>query len=198
MRDRLVLIAFGVAGLLLIAVALAVVLRSRPETPSNGVEAPANAAGGPETPENAAGGGPDVQLSGVELTIKEEGEVVWRASFGGEIEMDEEQKLASATEVLWEFEGKGFKGLTLEAPLMRAAWDDKLLTFSGGIAIEGEGGTLRFSCETAEYQFDTHKIIGRGDVRFQRGNYYGRAQEVVVDNDRKTVRLKRGSLTLRE
>ncbi len=194
MRDRLGLIVFGIAGLLLIAVALAVVLRSRPETPSNGVEA----AGGPETLANAAGDGPDVQLSGVALTIKEEGEVVWRASFGGEVEMDEEQKLASATEVLWEFEGKGFKGLTLEAPLMRAAWDEKRLTFSGGIVIEGEDGTLRFSCSTAEYEFDTHKIIGRGDVRFQRGNYYGRAQEVVVDNDRKTVRLKRGSLTLRE
>ena len=198
MRDRLVWIAFGVAGLLLIAVAIVVVLRSRPEPPPNDVETPGNAATDAGTPANTAGGDPDVQLSGVALTIKEEGEVVWRASFGGEIEMDEEQKLASATEVLWEFEGKGFEGLTLEAPLMRAAWDERLLTFSGGIAIEGEDGTLRFSCETAEYQFDTHKIIGRGDVRFQRGNYYGRAQEVVVDNDRKIIRLKRGSLTLRQ
>ncbi len=198
MRDRLGLIALILAGLLLMAVVALVVLRSRPAPPTgpNGAGTPANA--GPATPANTAGGDQDVQLSGVSLTIKEQGEVVWRASFGGEVEMNPDQKLASATEVLWEFQGTGFKGLTLKSPLMRAGWDEKRLTFTGGILIEGENGTLRFSCDTAEYQFGTHKIIGRGDVRFQRGNYYGRAEEVVVDNDRKTVRLKRGSLTLRE
>jgi|LSQX01.3.fsa_nt_gb hypothetical protein len=194
MRERLVPIALGVIGVLLLAVVVLLVLRSRPDGPEtgpDGAEAPANAAA-----ENGeAGGESDVQLSDVSVTISEEGEVVWRASFGGEVEMDEQQQLASATDVLWEFQGEGFEGLTLKAPLMRASWEDQRLSFSGGIAIEGEGGKLKFSAKTAEYQFSTQKVIGRGDVRFQRGNYFGRAEEVVVDNKQKTVRLKRGTLT---
>lgn len=195
MRDRLGLIALIIAAILLLAVVALVVSRSRPEPPVTG-PTPANAAPGPDTAENAAGSDQDVRLSDVSLTVKEEGEVVWRAAFGGEVEMYSDRKVASATDVLWEFQGRGFSDLTLKAPLMRAAWDERRLTFSGGVLIESEGGRLRFSCDNAEYQFDTHKVIGRGDVRFQRGNYYGRSQEVVVDNDRKIVRLKRGSLSL--
>lgn len=195
MRDRLGMIILAVAAVLLVGIVLLVVLRSRPQPPANGElpPTPVNevAPDGEQAPEDE----PDIEVSGTELTIEEEGEVVWRASFGGEIELNEENNVARATEVTWEFEGEGFEGLTLEAPLMRADWNEGRLYFSEGIAIEGEGGELQFTAETAVYQFDTHKIIGRGDVRFRRGNFYGRAEEVVVDNDRKTVRLKRGSLT---
>lgn len=202
MRQRLGLIALVLAGLLLVGVIVLVTITG---TPDREPEGPAS----PDTPANAAGGadngeaddGVDVtgmQVSGTELTIREEGKVIWRASFGGEIELDEDQNVARATDVKWEFEGEGFEGLSLEAPLMRADWDERRLHFSHGIVIEAEGGNLRFSANTAEYQFDTKKVIGRGDVRFQRGSFYGRAEEVVVDNRRKTVRLKRGTLTRRQ
>lgn len=199
MRERLGVIALILAGLLLVGVVLFIATSGGPENGENGGEPPppANTADG-EDDSGEENGDPDVQISGTELTIREEGEIVWHASFGGEIELDENQNVARATDVVWQFEGQGFEGLTLEAPLMRADWNEQRLHFSEGIVIEGEDGRLRFSANTAEYQFDTKKIIGRGDVRFQRGNFYGRAEEVVVDNNSKIVRLKRGSLTRRQ
>ncbi|MGI5819617.1 MAG: hypothetical protein ACOX9R_16150 [Armatimonadota bacterium] len=201
MRDRLGLIVLGIAGLLLVAVIVLVLLSGGREEPDEGLEPvgpPVDGIAEDDDEPDGTGDVSDIEVSGTELTIREEGEVVWRASFGGEIELDEQQNVARATDVLWEFEGAGFEGLTLRAPLMRAAWDERRLHFSEGIVIEGEGGRLRFSSNTAEYQFDTKKVIGRGDVRFQRGSFYGRAEEVVVDNQLKVVRLKRGSLTRRQ
>jgi len=202
MTERRGLIVLIIAGLLLVGVIVLVVTNGPSTDGEDGAgpaTAPTNTAGG-----EAAGGGeegPDVsgvKVSGTEITIREEGEVVWHASFGGEIELDENQNVARATDVLWEFMGQGFKDLTLKAPLMQADWNEQRLHFSEGVVIEAEGGDLRFSANTAEYQFDTKKIIGRGDVRFQRGNFYGRAEEVVVDNQRRVVKLKRGSLTRRQ
>lgn len=199
MTERRGLIVLAIAGLLLVGVVV-LVLVTRPTEPApNDVEPPPPPINGvdEDEPDDAVGIS-EIEVSGTQLTIREEGEVVWRASFGGEIELDENQNVARATDVVWEFVGPGFDDLTLEAPLMRASWDERRLRFSEGIMITGEGGQLRFSARTAEYQFDTKKVIGRGDVRFQRGNFYGRAEEVVVDNQQRVVRLKRGSLTRRE
>ncbi len=195
MRDRLATIVLTAAATILIGVIVVVVLRNRPDTPTNaaGPEPPANAVS--EDVEQPPGDEPDIQVSGTELTIEEEGEVIWRASFGGEIDLNEQRNVARATDVTWQFEGRGFTGLTLTAPVMRADWNQGRLYFSDGIVVEGDTERLRFSAEKAEYQFDTHKVIGRGNVRFQRGSFSGRAEEVVVDNDRRIVRLKRGSLT---
>ena len=203
MRERLGVIALGIAGLLLVGVVLLVIVSGRSGESPDGAEPPtppANTADGGESGGEGDRGEqtPDVQVSGTELTIREEGEVVWHAAFGGEIELDEKNNVASATDVTWEFKGQGFKGLTLEAPMMRANWSEGRLRFSDGIVIVAEERNLRFSADTAVYQFDTKKVIGRGNVRFQRGNFYGRAEEVVVDNRRRTIRLKRGTLTRRQ
>jgi hypothetical protein len=201
MRDRLGTIVLVAAAVLLLGVALLVILRGQPEPSPEDAEPPPavndlaeDGEDGEKQPEEETG----IQISGTELTIREEGEVIWRASFGGEIELDKDNRVAQATDVLWEFEGQGFQGLTLTAPQMRAAWDERRLHFSEGVLIESEGEDLRFRADTAVYQFDTQKVIGRGDVRFQRGNFYGHAEEVVVDNRREVVRLKRGSLTRRQ
>lgn len=201
MTERRGLIVLAIAGLLLVGVVVLVVINGPGGEGPDGVEPPVTPT---ETAEGPDGDAEDegidvseVRVSGTEITIREEGEIVWRASFRGEIELDEDQNVARATDVLWEFEGEGFEDMTLKAPLMQADWNEQRLRFSEGIVIEAEGGELRFSANTAEYQFNTRKVIGRGDVRFQRGNYYGRAEEVVVDNQRMVVRLKRGSLTRR-
>jgi hypothetical protein len=201
MIERRGLILLVIAGLLLVGTIVLVVVGGGPDEPAGEVEppGPVNAVDGGDVaePDN----GPEIsgiEISGTELTIREEGEIVWRAAFGGEIELDENQNVARASDVVWEFEGEGFEDLSLESPLMRADWNEQRLRFSEGIVIEAEGGDLRFSAQTAEYQFDTKKVIGRGDVRFQRGSFYGRAEEVVVDNQRRLLRLKRGSLTRRQ
>lgn len=201
MIERRGLILLVIAGLLLVGIIVLVVIGGGPDEPPGEVEppGPVEAVDGDDAGEPDDGPGiSGIEISGTELTIREEGEVVWRAVFGGEIELDENHNVARASDVVWEFEGEGFEDLTLEAPLMQADWNDRRLRFSEGILIEAEGSQLRFSAKTAEYQFDTKKVIGRGDVRFQRGSFYGRAEEVVVDNQRRIVRLKRGSLTRRQ
>lgn len=135
-----------------------------------------------------------ILISGTELTVEEGGKVIWRADFGGEIELDQKGRTARAEQVNWRFEGQGFRGLTVVAPIMTADYDLRELRFAAGVVITAEEGELRFSAGEVRYQFDTHKLIASDDVRFRRGSYLGQAQELVVDNNTKIIRLKRGSL----
>ncbi len=139
-----------------------------------------------------------IEVAGTELTVVEDGEVVWRASFGGQIELDQQGRTGRAEQVDWQFEGKGFEGLAVRAPLMVADYDMKELRFSSGVDIEAEKGDLRFSANDVTYQFGTHKLIATGDVRFQSGAFAGEAEELVIDNRSRTIRLKRGQLTRRQ
>lgn len=193
MRGRYPIIALIVLGLALVGVVIFIVARGGAPEPAD-VEAPDNViADDPEAPD--ASEQTQVRVSGTELTVRDaEGEILWLASFEGEIELDADNRVANATDVEWHFEGEGFDELSLKAPVMRAAWDERRLLFSDGVVIEAEEGNLQFSANSAEYQFDTRKVIGRGDVCFVRGSFAGRVQEVVIDNRAKVIRLKRGEL----
>lgn len=184
------LIAAGVG--LLLAIGL-LVLRGKP-TPPEQWEIEKRA---PDITRPADGGqqptGP-IAVTGTELTVEEEGQVIWRASFGGQIELDQQGRTARAQQVNWQFEGEGFEGLTVQAPVMTADYDLRQLRFAEGVVISAEEGDLRFSAGEVRYQFDTHKLIATGDVRFRRGSYSGQAEELVVDNNAKVIRLKRGCL----
>lgn len=193
MKPRLgmaLLIAAGVG--LLVTIGL-MVLRGKPAPPEDwerekqrpDITRPANAGEEPAGP---------ISVSGTELTVEEGGKVIWRASFGGQIELDQEGRTARAEQVNWQFEGEGFEGLTVEAPIMTADYDLRQLRFAEGVVISAEEGDLLFSAGEVRYQFDTHKLIATDDVRFRRGSYSGQVEELVIDNNTKIIRLKRGCL----
>jgi len=193
MKSRLGMALLIAAGVGLLAAIGLLVLRGKPTPPeqweiekrSPDISVPADGGQQPTGP---------ISVSGTELTVEEEGKVIWRASFGGQIELDQEGRTARAEQVNWQFEGEGFAGLTVAAPVMEADYDLRQLEFGEGVVITAEEGNLRFSAGQVRYQFDTHKLIATGDVRFRRGSYSGQAEELVVDNNTKVIRLKRGSL----
>ncbi|MEA3402602.1 MAG: hypothetical protein U9R79_15290 [Armatimonadota bacterium] len=189
------LIVLIVVGLGLAAVAIFVGIVGRPGQQQVPAERPEELEAQAADEESEA---PEAQVSGAEVTVSDaQGEVVWRASFGGEITYDQDSRIARAEDVHWRFEGPGFERLSLKAPVMVAGWEEKVLRFAEGVAIEAHGGDLSFSAGAAEYQFGTRKLIGRGDVRFQRGSFSGRAEELVIDNRAEVIRLKRGELVRR-
>ncbi|MGD9496330.1 MAG: hypothetical protein AB7Y46_08465 [Armatimonadota bacterium] len=193
MRARLGLVILAVAGLLLIGVVVFVVARGRPTPPEDwererGVPVVREPGEEPAEAESA------IRVSGTELTVMEKGKVVWRAHFGGQIELDARGRTARAEEVDWRFQGAGFRGLRVYAPLMVADYDMQVLRFSEGIVIEAEERDLRFSAAQVVYEFGTRKLIATGDVRFRRGPYAGQARELVIDNRAKVIRLKSGQL----
>lgn len=181
------------AGVGLLATIGLLVLRGKPTPPEQweiekrrpDISRPANEAPAPTGP---------IVVSGTELTVEEDGRVIWRARFGGQIELDQQGRTARAEEVDWRFEAKGFEGLSVQAPIMTTDYNQRELHFAQGVVISADEGDLRFSARQVRYQFDTHKLIATGDVRFRRGSYSGQAEELVIDNNRKLIRLKRGSL----
>lgn len=177
----------------LVMTVIFIIAHSRPpETGerAGGEEVPVFSAPGEESPKPE---GP-IQLSGTELTVSEDGRIIWRASFGGEIELDQRGRTARAEQVDWRFEGEGLRGLAITAPVMVADYNAGMLRFSGDVVIATEEGDLRFFANEVSYQFDTHKLIASGGVSFRQGAYSGRVRELVVDNRTKTLRLKQGEL----
>jgi len=197
MRARLGLAILIVAGVALVVAVIFVATRGRPTAVEDwelNKEVPLIRQPGEEEPSTQ---GP-IQVSGTELTVADaSGAIIWRAGFGGQIELDQQGRTARAEQVHWEFEGEGFEGLTVDAPIMTADYDMRLLHFSQGVSIEAEQGVWTFSARDVRYQFGTQKLIAVGDVHFQSGSYAAQVQEAVIDNRSKTVRLKRGELVRR-
>lgn len=191
MRGRLWLILLILAGLVLVGVIAVVVFGGRAADHPEGIEPPEVAE--PEDPWDSAEETP-VQVSGTEITAREHGEVVWRATFSGEIEIDERAGTARAEEVKWYFEGEGFDALSLEAPLMEADYGQRLLSFSRGVRIEAEDGRLQFAASAVEYQFNTRKLIGSGDVWMRSGDYMLTGTRLVIDNATEKIRVSNGTL----
>jgi len=194
MRARLGLAILIVAGVVLVAAVVFVATRGRPTPVEDwelNKEVPLVRQPGEEEPTSE---GP-IHVSGTELTVTDEaGEVIWRASFGGQIELDQQGRTARAEQVHWEFEGEGFEDLIVDAPIMTADYDMKLLHFSEGVSIEAEGGELTFSASDVKYQFGTRKLICTGAVRMRRGAYVLTGDRLVIDNNTQKIRVTNGEL----
>lgn len=190
MQRKVAWLAMAAAAAGLVAVILfAVVQMRRPPAP----EGPAVPAEGPQEQAAEEAKKPAIELSGAEVVRRDEqGEVIWRVAASGTMEFDEEQRAVRAEEVNWVLEKGGLGKLTLTAPVMDADYEGKRLLFSEGVAIESETKDASFSAERIEYQFDTEKLIGSGQVKVKRGGFTGTAPELVIDNRAKKVRLRGG------
>ncbi len=191
MRGRLWVVALTLAGVGLALAIVFIVIQGRPGADRDG-EAPGppeDRASEPEKPE------PRIEVTDTEVTVRdEEGTVIWRASFAGEIELDAQGRTARAERVHWRFEGKGFRELGLKAPLMEADYNRRLLAFSEGVSIQAEGGELVFSADAVQYQFDTHKLIGSGQVLMRSGAFLLTGDRLVIDNNTRKVRVRNATL----
>jgi len=182
-----VLLGAAVAGVL--AVVVFVVTRSRGPEPAESPEtAAARAAARAERAERAK-----IEVSGTEVVRRDaNGQVIWRVAAEGVLEYDEQQRAVRAEDVKWVLEKSGLGDLTLTAPLMEADYDSQRLEFSRGVAIKSDKEDASFSAERIEYQFDTEKLVGEGNVKVRRGGFTGTAREMVIDSRARKVRLKGG------
>ena len=190
MRGRLPQILLIIASLLLagVIVFVAVSVRSGPP-PEDPVPIDSAEPWEEEEPEEAP-----VEITDTEITAREDGEVVWRATFAGEIEIDERAGTARAEQVRWHFAGQGFDALSLDAPLMEADYGREVLSFSQGVRIEAEDGRLQFAAGRVEYEFNTRKLIGSGDVWMRSGEFMLTGTRLVIDNATEKIRVSNGTL----
>lgn len=193
MRGRLWVILLALAGLLVVGAVVFVVVSGRPDPLPEDEwppDAPLDATESEDEIEKAP-----VEVTDTEITAREDGEVVWRATFEGEIEIDERAGTARAEQVRWYFEGAGFSDLSLSAPLMEADYGRRVLSFSRGVRIEAEKGRLQFAAGSVEYQFDTRKLIGSGNVWMRSGDYRLTGTRLVIDNRTEKIRVRNGTLS---
>ena len=194
MRARLGMTILVAAGVILVAAVVFVATRGRPVAVEDwelNKEVPLIRRPGEEEPTTE---GP-IQVSGTELTVADEaGEIIWRARFGGQIELDQQGRTARAEQVHWQFEGEGFAGLIVDAPIMTADYQMRLLHFSQGVSIEAEAGAMTFSARDVKYEFGTRKLICTGDVRMRRGAFVLTGDRLVIDNSTEKIRVTNGEL----
>ncbi len=148
-----------------------------------------------EIAEPAEDNGP-VEVSGGEIVRRDEGgEVIWRATFGGTITVDEQERTLKHTDVLWELQRGGIKDLSIKAPVMEADYDSRMLTFSEGVDIQADDGQARFVVDEVRYEFDTEKLISDGQVAFMYGGFTLRGSRLVIDNRAQKVRVSDAALS---
>ncbi len=196
MRSRPDLILLLIAAVGLTGVGLFVALRGMPGEPVAQPESASDTGEGRPDQQGEGHGepiAPEATFSDAKLTFREDGEIVWRASFGGEVEVEPEG-IARAEDVHWVFEGQGFDDLELRAPVMFAGWEERVLRFDRGVEITAEGGGLSFRADEVVYQFDTHKLIGTGQVRMRRGAFVLTGSKLVIDNNTQKIRVSDATL----
>ncbi|HUS81277.1 MAG TPA: hypothetical protein VM283_08425 [Armatimonadota bacterium] len=186
----------GVVALALALVGLAVVVLwvmrqpAGPETPANAVEPHPGSRQGEQGPKLQG-----VEISGGQIIQRDEnGQVQWRAKFGGTISIDEQAQIARHSDVVWELEGGGIEHLKVKAPIMEADLKRRLLTFSQGVDIEAKDGRARFAADQVRYEMGTGKLIGEGQVAFEYGGFTLTGSRLVIDNRNQKVRVSSARL----
>jgi len=184
MSRRLGLGALVAAALLLVLVMVWVMRQPRGEPEPE-----------PEVAAEQQPAAPSLEASGGEVVHRDErGEVVWTAKFGGTIKVDAQQRHLRHSDVVWELARGGLPGLSVRAPVMDADYDTRRLTFSQGVDVQAYGGAARFVVDELRFEFDTHKLIGEGQVAFRYGGFTLKGTKLVIDNRRKKVRVSNGTL----
>ncbi len=139
---------------------------------------------------------PPIEVSGGEIVERDEdGKILWRAKFGGVIEIDEQGRSLQHTDVVWELERDGVTDISVKAPVMRADYNARLLTFSEGVDITADDGAARFVVDDLRYEFDTDKLIGEGEVAFRYGGFALTGSRLVIDHANDKVRVTDGTLS---
>lgn len=186
MGRTLGMVALVVAIVGVIAVVVWVVRQPRgPETPDSAVETPV-----PDEPATP------IEISGGEIVQRDaDGEVLWRAKFGGAIEIDEQGRSLQHTDVVWELQRDGVTDLSVKAPTMRADYDAGLLVFGEGVDITADDGAARFVADDLRYELNTDKLIGEGEVAFRYGGFSLTGSRLVIDHANDKVRVTDATLS---
>jgi hypothetical protein len=149
----------------------------------------------PPTPAAATGpkGSPGLSLEGARIEQRDPaGQLEWSVVAHGDLEFDKDSQTVTGRDVHFEVANKAEMPYLVQAPLFRADYDNKVLTFEQGVTGRMADGSASFRVNHVTVNFTTQKLVGSGGARYTRGPYLATAREIVVDPKAKKVRLRGG------
>jgi hypothetical protein len=120
------------------------------------------------------------------------GQLEWSVLARGELEFDKDTQTITGRDVQFEMASKARMPYLLDAPVFRADYGAKVLTFDQGVSGRLADGSATFRVNHVTFNFNTQKLVGSGGARFAQGQYLATAREIVVDPKAKKVRLRGG------
>jgi len=120
------------------------------------------------------------------------GQLEWSVVARGELEFDKDTQTIVGRDVQFEMASKARMPYLLDAPVFRADYAAKVLTFDQGVSGRLADNSATFRVNHVTFNFGTQKLVGSGGARFAQGQYLATAREIVVDPKAKKVRLRGG------
>jgi len=134
-----------------------------------------------------------MSLEGAKIEQRDpQGALEWTVTAHGDLEFDKDSQTVTGRNVRFEMTDKAQMPCLLDAPVFRADYDAKVLTFDEGVTGRMTSNSAAFRVNHLVFTFSTQKLVGSGGVRFSQGQYLATAQNIVVDPKAKKVRLSGG------
>jgi LPS export ABC transporter protein LptC len=131
-----------------------------------------------------------LSAAGGDIVQKDQsGKVLWRLKIAGSISGSEETGAVQARDITFETAAaQAGKAWTATAPGAYVDYGNRRITFAKGVKVHAQDGSLSFAADRVEYQMDTRKIVGDGDVRMTFLSGKVAAGRIVVDSANGEVR----------
>jgi LPS export ABC transporter protein LptC len=131
------------------------------------------------------------KATGGEIVQKDAaGQVLWRLKAKGSITGSKESGSLQADDITFETAGgQAGKAWTAKAPSASVSYGSKRIVFPRGVEARAKDGSLSFTADRAQYQMDTRKIVGQGEVKATFPAGTAQADRVTVDTVRGEVRF---------
>ena len=134
---------------------------------------------------------PPVSAAGGDIVQKDKsGAVVWRLKVAGSITGSEQSGSIQANDITFESAAvKAGKAWTAKAGSAYVSYGKSRITFTKGVKAQATDGTFAFTADHADYQMDTRKIVGEGNVKMTFPSGTATAARVIVDTTGGEVRV---------
>ena len=141
---------------------------------------------------------PPVRATGADIVQRDKaGNLAWRLKVAGSITGSKEAGSIQANDITFETGlAKAGKVWTAKAGSADVSYGKSRITFTKSVKAQATDGTLSFTADRVEYQMDTRKIVGDGNVKMTFPLGTATAARVTVDTVRGEVRAHaiRGAL----
>ncbi len=134
---------------------------------------------------------PPVSATGGDIVQKDKtGAIVWRLKVAGSITGSEQSGSVEASDIAFQTAAvKGGKAWTAKAGSAYVSYGTSRITLTKGVRAQATDGSMSFTADHADYQMDTRKIVGEGNVKMTFPSGTATAARITVDTTRGEVRV---------
>jgi lipopolysaccharide assembly outer membrane protein LptD (OstA) len=132
-----------------------------------------------------------VNAAGADIVQKDKaGAIVWRLKVAGSITGSEQAGAIQANDITFQTAAvKAGKAWSAKAASAYVSYGTSRITFTKGVKAQATDGSFAFTADHADYQMDTRKIIGEGNVKMTFPAGKATAERITVDTTRGEVRV---------